>query len=137
MSKYIGIWIDHRKAVIVASDEKKQPIVHVESDVEGHVRLKGGARSKTPYGPQDVSSESKREERYKHHLREYYKRVIELVSDADSILVFGPGEAKLEFVKEMRKSKELAHKIAGVETVDKMTDPQIAQKVKSYFRSKA
>ena len=136
MNKYIGIWIDHRKAVIVTSVDNTQSIVHVESKVEGHFRLKGGSRSKTPYGPQDVTSESKREERYKHHLRDYYKRVIELIRDASRIIVFGPGEAKHEFVKEIKKNKVLGQKIAGVETEDKMTDPQIAAKVRKFYISK-
>jgi hypothetical protein len=137
MSKYVGIWIDHKKAVIVSSIHKEQSIVTVKSDVEGHYRLKGGSRSKTPYGPQDVSSESKREGRYKRHLREYYQRVIGMVRDAESILVFGPGEAKHEFAKELRRAKDLSGKIAGIEAVDKMTEPQIAAKVKQYFISKA
>ena len=137
MNKYVGIWIDHRKAVIVSLIQKKQSIFHVESNVEGHFRLKGGSRSKDLYGPQDATSESKREERYKHYLQDYFKRVIDLISDASRIIIFGPGEAKHEFVKEIKKKKALAGKIDGVETKDKMTERQIAAKVRSFYISKA
>lgn len=137
MNKYIGVWIDHREVIVVTLVEKKQSIVHVESNVEDHYRVKGGSRSKTPYGPQDVTSESRREERYKHHLQDYYERVIEVIRDAAGIYIFGPGEAKHEFAKQMHKSKELAGKILAVETTDKMTERQIAAKVKRYYMSKA
>lgn len=61
MKKYIGIWVDHKKAVIVT---KKQPersyeedveiaVTQISSDVERKVRLSGGSRTRnTPWGPQ-------------------------------------------------------------------------------------
>ena len=52
--------------------------------------------------------------------------------DAEFILIFGPGEAKGELRKRLEKSK-LGGRIAGVETVDKMTDRQIAAKIRQYF----
>jgi len=51
---------------------------------------------------------------------------------ADSILLFGPGEAKGEF-EERLASKGLGGRVVGVETVDKMTAPQIAAKVRQHF----
>jgi stalled ribosome rescue protein Dom34 len=122
--------------VIVISVGEDQAIVKVKSDTEGHYRLKGGAHSKTKYGSQDSMPENKREGRYKHHLQEYYKQIIDAVRDADSIIIFGPGEAKHEFAKDLGREKALSGKIAAVETVDKMTEPQIKAKVKKYFMSK-
>lgn len=55
--------------------------------------------------------------------------------DGDSIQIFGPGEAKSELEKRL-KSKELGERIIGVETVDKMTDRQIAAKVRERLRKK-
>jgi stalled ribosome rescue protein Dom34 len=133
MSRYAGIWIDHRNAVIVILAGEDQSIIKVESDAEGHYRLKGGAHSKSKIGSQDSMPENKREGRYKHHLQEYYKQVMDAVRDANSIILFGPGEAKHEFLKELGKEKALSGKIAAVETVDKMTDPQIAARVREYF----
>ena len=49
------------------------------------------------------------------------------MGDAESILVFGPGEAKGEFEKRLAH-KGLAGRVVGIETVDKMTEPQIAAK---------
>jgi hypothetical protein len=54
------------------------------------------------------------------------------VRTAESILIFCPGEAKGELKKRLNKNN-LDKRIAGVETVDKMTDRQIAAKVRQYF----
>ena len=66
------------------------------------------------------------------HLNIYYDAVIACIRDADSILIFGPGEAKGELEKRLA-SKGLSGRVVGVETVDKMTDRQIAAKVRQHF----
>jgi len=130
MKKYIGIWVDHKKAVIVT---KKQPersyeedmesaVTQISSDVERKVRLSGGSRTrKTPWGPQEIAVDSKIEARQKQQLKKFYHQIIEVITDADKILIMGPGEAKLELKKEIEKSKALIPKIVGVHTSDKMT----------------
>jgi hypothetical protein len=54
--------------------------------------------------------------------------------DAESIQIFGPGEAKLQLEKRLR-SEELGRRIVGIETVEKMTDRQIEAKVWQHFLS--
>ena len=145
MKKYIGIWVDHKKAVIVT---KKQPersyeedveisVTQISSNVERKVRLSGGSRTRnTPWGPQEVEVDGKIEARQKQQLRKFYQQIVESINDADKIMIMGPGEAKLELKKEVGKSKALIHKIVDLYTSDKMTDNQIAAKVKSYFAQK-
>ena len=133
MKKNVGIWVDHEKAFIVSFTGEQKTAFFVQSNVEGHIRLSGGSRSRTPYGPQDVASESKMEERRKHQLRRYYQEIIRAISDAKKILIFGPGEAKIELEKEIKKSKQLSSKITGIEPADKMTERQITAKVKKFF----
>ena len=62
-------------------------------------------------------------------------RSFQLIRDADSILLFGPGEAKGELKKRLEKDK-LGARIEAVETEDAMTDRQIAAKVREYFHKK-
>jgi hypothetical protein len=133
MKRYVGIWIDFEKAFVVSYESGAEGTTKIDSNVEGRVRLSGGSRSATPYGPQDIRSERKVEERRKHHLRGYYERIIKAIDDADKVLLFGPGEAKIQFEKELTKSKALKAKIAGVEPADKMTERQIAAKVRDFF----
>jgi len=131
--KNIGVWIDHRKAVAVSIKNGRQTLSIFDSELEKHVRVQGGARSPEPYGPQDQTSEPRAEERYKQHLHRYYLKVLHHLKDADGIALFGPGEAKIEFKKEIAKYRGLASKIVGIETADKMTINQIVAKVKEYY----
>ena len=62
----------------------------------------------------------------------YYDDVIKSFRGAKGLLVLGPGEAKGEFVKRFRSIK-LSGVTVDVETVDKMTDRQIAAKVGLHF----
>ncbi len=120
MNKYMGVWIDHKKAVIVRLKENSEEIQTVTSDMEKHVRYTGGV-------PEDQI-----DHRFDNHLKEYYSRVIAGIHDADAILILGPGEAKLEFEKQLIAEAHEAQ-IDGIETEDKMTDRQIAAKVKEHF----
>lgn len=135
MSRKVGLWIDHKKAIVVSIEDGETNIDVIESKVEPRLRLSGGSRSRTPYGPQDVASETKRDRKYKRHLDAYYREVIQAIHDAEAILVFGPGEAKGELERAIRGSKELSRRVVGVETADKMTERQIAAKVRKYFVS--
>lgn len=136
MKQSVGLWIDHRKAIVVTIKNDKEAVQVIESNVEPRVRLSGGSRTASPYGPQEVASESKRDERYRHHLDAYYSDVIQVIRDADSILIFGPGEAKGELKKAIEESKGMGKRIVRVESADKMTQRQIAAKVRDYFVKK-
>ena len=133
MEKLYGLWVDHEKAIVVSLIDGSHQVIHVESDVEGHFRLKGGSRSNTPWGIQGATSESKRELRYNKHLNIYFQHIIDLLKDAKQIFIFGPGEAKIELKKEIEKNNVFLDKISDIETTDKLTEPQIVAKVKKYF----
>ncbi|MFN8383984.1 MAG: hypothetical protein U0V02_18765 [Anaerolineales bacterium] len=132
MEKKIGLWIDHKKAVIVILEGKKEELRKIESNIEKHVRYKGGSRGKTAYSPQFLSEETQEDRRYREHLNKYYLQVISAIGKADSLLVFGAGEAKLEFEKRLAHKSNYIKDI-HVEAADKMTERQIAAKVRRYF----
>jgi len=104
----------------------------IESAVDKQLRPNGGLRSTTSYGPQDAPPDDLRERARVGHLNAYFDRVISCIRDAESILVFGPGEAKSELRKRMDGNPLRGH-VVGVETVDKMTDRQIADRVRRSF----
>lgn len=128
MKRTVGLWIDHRKTVIVTVADETEEMMEIASDVGKHVRYSGTA--------QTVSGEDQRDRRYLDHLSKYYDEVISRVRDAESILIFGPGEAKGEFVKRL-ESEGLGGRIMGVETVDEMTDRQIAARVRQHFTARS
>jgi stalled ribosome rescue protein Dom34 len=124
MNKEVGLWIDHRKTVIVSVTDKGEEVSLISSDMEKHVRYSGAA--------QEDSAEDQRDKRFAGHLNKYYAHIISYIRDADSILIFGPGEAKVELEKRLEK-ESLSGRVVGIETVDKMTDRQIAARVRQYF----
>jgi hypothetical protein len=127
MKNAAGMWIDHRKAVIVIVSDQGEETKQIESDMEKHVRFSGGSRSEQGGG------EDQQDRQFTGHLNAYYDEVIAHLRDAESILIFGPGEAKGELEKRLA-SKGLSGRVVGIETVDKMTDRQIAAKVRQHFR---
>jgi hypothetical protein len=126
MKKQAGLWIDHKEAFIVFLGDNGGETRRIESGMDKHVRFSGGNR------PEDGSADDQRDRQFSVHLNRYYDEVISQIGDADSILLFGPGEAKGEFEKRVER-KGVGGRIVGVETADKMTAPQIAAKVSQYF----
>jgi hypothetical protein len=136
MGTKAGLWIDHRKALIVAVTDKGEEIRLIISKVEKQPGRSGGMRSTTPYEAQQVPADDSRERKFSGHLNIYYNAVIASIRDAESILILGPGEAKGELKKRLVRNK-LGGRIVGIETVDKMTDRRIAAKVCRYFKEKS
>jgi hypothetical protein len=128
MKNNIGLWIDHRKAIIVILTKDGEEIKKITSNMEKHVRFTNGN------GSEDGSSEDVRDRQFGNHLNNYYDDVLAVVRGADSILIFGPGEAKGELEKRLEGAGIKSH-ILAVETVDKMTDRQISAKVRERFPS--
>lgn len=124
MRKNVGLWIDHKKAVIISIIGDKEEINSIESNVEKHVRFSGGA--------QKAMEEDQRDRKFMVHLNRYYDEVISFVKDAESILVLGPGEAKAEFIRRLDGEKKIG-RVVGLESADKMTDHQLAAKVREQF----
>src|SRR4030065_799398 len=132
MGAKVGLWIDHRKAVIVAVTDKGEEIGLIISKVKKQHRRSGDSPLKGPHEPQQVPAEDSLQRAFTGHLNIYYDAVIASIRDAESILIFGPGEAKGELKKRL-EGLNLGGRIVGVETVDKMTDHQIAAKVRQRF----
>jgi hypothetical protein len=132
VSDKAGVWIDHRKAVIVTVSRNEEHTAHIASNVEGHLERAGDSPLKGSYESLQVPPDDRRQMALTGEFDTYYDAVIAAVHDAGSLLIFGPGEAKGEFKKRLEK-KKLGGRIAAVETEDKMTDRQIAAKVRGYF----
>ena len=132
MGAKVGLWIDHRKAIIVAVTDEGEEIGLIISKAEKQRRRSGDSPLKGPYEPLQVPADDSRQKTFTGHLNIYYNAVIAGIRDAESILIFGPGEAKGELQKRLKRNN-LGGRIVGIETVDKMTDRQIAAKVRQYF----
>ena len=123
MSHDVGVWIDHKKAVIVFIAEGKVTTRTLESDVGAHPHYSGF----------QTGGEKKYEERHNQDLNRYYDAVIAQLGKPDALLLFGPGEAKLQLKERLSRSKDPSQSIVAVESTDKLTDPQIVAKVKEHY----
>jgi hypothetical protein len=132
MKTKVGLWIDHRKAIIVAVTDQGEGIAMVVSKVEKHLQRSGDSSGTGRYESRKVPADDSRQRSMTGHLNIYYQAVIACLRDAEFILIFGPGEAKGELKKRLVKSR-MGKRIAAVETVDRMTDRQIASKVRKFF----
>ena len=124
MNRLAGVWIDHKKAVIVSASEGRVTTRTLESDVGAHPHFGG---------QQDGGGEKKYEERHRERLERYYDEVIDHLGTPEAVLILGPGEAKLELKERLGRSVAPSQPVVEIETTDKLTDPQIVAKVKEHF----
>jgi hypothetical protein len=124
MNEKIGIWIDHKKAVIVSASDDGVRTKTLDSEVGSHTRYSGPAGSE---------GERHYEGRHDEHLHRFYDDVIGQLGQPQALLIFGPGEAKLELKERLGHSRMLSQSIVGIETTDRLTEPQIVAKVKEHY----
>jgi hypothetical protein len=131
----IGVWIDGRKAVIVApgAGEGREELRRITAALQDQGHLRGGVRAKVvPYGRQIAPSDDMRETCSKENLRFFFDDVVAALRGASSIFLFGPGEAKEEFRKRLER-EGMGGLIGGIEPAGRMSDRQIAAKVRAHF----
>jgi stalled ribosome rescue protein Dom34 len=107
--------------------DKGEQITRIKSDAEKQIRFAGGSRKD---GLQ--TTEAVRGKKLDTHLDKYFDEIVAHIRDADSIQIFGPGDAKNKLSKQLEKDG-LKERTLEIETMDNMTDNQIAAKVRERF----
>jgi hypothetical protein len=128
----VGVWIDHRRAVIVSMTNSGDSTRLILSSVETQLGRFGGRRSIAPFEAQLVPADDSKERRLHGHLAIFYDAVAAATRGAEALFVFGPGEAKVELRQRLARTRD-AGRIVAFETIDAMTDRQIAAKVRQHF----
>lgn len=136
MKRVAGLWIDRKKAVIVVATDKGDEIKAIVSNVDKQLGRSRGAHSTTSYESQLVPADDSRERRLTGQLNMYYDSVIACIQGAEELLLFGPGEAKGELKKRIARNRS-GVRVVGMEPADKMTDRQVAAKVRHHFAKSA
>ncbi|MER3375008.1 MAG: hypothetical protein RIM83_10270 [Allomuricauda sp.] len=132
--KQVGIWMDKLEAKGVVFEDGKESGFHIPSEMD-FFNPRGGARSKTKWGPQDVVQDSKYLETEKHQMKRYFQKIVDAVQDVDQLALYGPAEASEKFVKELRENHpQLADKVKIKEKADSMTDNQFKAMAKRFFK---
>jgi stalled ribosome rescue protein Dom34 len=119
MSQYHAVvWMDHAEAHVLEFAGKVTERKRVRNANAQHLHHKAGVIG-AGKGGIDAG---------------YCKEVIEAVGSAAEILVVGPGNAKLEFIRYLHKHAPLVEaKIVGVETADHPTDGQLLAHARARF----
>ncbi len=114
-NNHVAVWIDHREARVfhidaapLRIDKLLAPHPHLTRKAEDHGHYSGDER--------------------------FFHKVAGSLRDADRILVVGPHAATLEFIRYVhRREQMLTTRIAGVETLDHPTEPQLIAYIRNYF----
>ena len=102
----VGLWLDNRKAVIVAICGKKEKIISINSNVEEYHQDPKGGKIKNKYGSKDFTAYDIVDKDREEHLKKYFNKIIAQIKNADCILLFGPGKAKQELKKYIEKNSK-------------------------------
>ena len=134
MDRKIGVWIDHKQAYLIEYETGQ--VDAISSNIELPAQPASGTQ---PGGKlnQNKESELRQFSRYKLQLHKYYQQVVTGLKNANSIFVMGPGEAKIEFEKFLKKYKSMQKRLIKVETADKMTKNQMVAHVKNFYQKQA
>lgn len=127
MNKNIGVWIDHRKAIIVTVKDRGEETKQILSNLEKKVRRPSEHARSTDAGPED-----RQDRAFMGRLNRYYDKVIACIGDVPSVLILGPAEAKQELKKRLVDKSSVGCTIV-LETKDRMTDRQVALTVRRHF----
>jgi len=118
--RHAAVWLDHEEAKVFHVDPEsfERSELHVTHHLHhphktgGHAQLHRSVAEDHPF----------------------FDEIAKHLADAEEILVVGPANTKLEFVKFVKeRHKDLARKIVGVEPSDHPTDGQLVAHVRKYF----
>ena len=133
MNNKVGIWVDHREAIVVKLSESGEESIRVQSGAESQLRRSSDHTTGT-FEPMQVPSDDTRERKFTAELNTFYDDVISHLNSAGAILIIGPGEAKKELRNRMGKKSAVTGNV-DVEAADSMTEAQVIAKVRKHFQA--
>ena len=132
MGKQAGLWIDGKKAVVVFVDGKQVEKRLIQSNIDHHPGRMVGPRSRPAVGARDFPAKDHEERYYEKQVLLYLDQVVSAVRSCEELFVFGPGEVRVALVERLSR-RGWRGRVVGVESADRMTDPQIVAKVRRRF----
>lgn len=130
-----GIWLDKSEAHFITFKNGEFNQKRIASGIDHH-RIGGGARSQTPYGPMDKTSESKLLERHLQQEKTYLKNILVETGNSSEVYLFGPAQMKDRLRDFLNESPIFKGVVRGADTAGKMTENQRVAKVREFFKIK-
>ena len=134
MDRNVGLWIDHKQAYLIWYEEGRVEVI--PSEIEPPEHFSGGTQLGGKLN-QKGDMELRHNDRYRLKLTKFYKQIVASLQDVNSIFIMGPGKAKIEFEKILRRHKAMQKRLVKVETADKMTKNQMIARVKKFYKSQS
>lgn len=128
MAPQVGICLDRSKAFIVSIIHGKTRTATIISDIDETRHPRCGTEGRCTIIP-----ERRLRQRRQELVRKFYRSIIQSVRDAGMIVVFGPGAAKSELVREMERCKPLRAHVIGLATTDKLALRQAELRVLEFY----
>src|SRR5574341_1545718 len=125
MKRQIGLWVSRKEAVVVILADGAEEMLELSSGID--------KRAKAPIGARDAFAEDLRERRFEHQFARYYDEIIGHLRGADALLIFGPGDSKIELKKRLA-DEGLQAEVVSVKDVDRLTRRQVAAFVREHFK---
>lgn len=121
-SKYLGIWMDHARANLMECTTEPIQTITIECGFTHEVKT----------GVLD-RGETMMHNKQKQQQAAYYKKLGEAIVNYDSVILFGPTNAKVELLNTLKEDlhfKDIKIEVTGA---DKMTENQQHAFVRDYF----
>jgi len=122
-TKLLGIWMDHSIAHLM---ELKNDII-VSNTIESQSEPKENEMNV-------IKDESHTLNKEQRQLSAYYKKLSDVIKDYESVVLFGPTDAKKELFNFMKDSHHFEKIKIELKPADKMTENQRHAFVKEYFK---
>lgn len=133
MQTTAGIWIDHRRAVVVRISKKAEQVRRITSSVEKQLRRSGRTHPRATYESRGKAAGELREREFRSPPANFYDEVIACLDGATTILIFGSGDAKDGLLQRI-EGKAVPGRSVSLATAAKMADAEIIAEVQKQIR---
>jgi hypothetical protein len=119
----LGIWMDHSSAHFIDSTFESMSSATLEAQI--------GEQDE----PLNTLDESMIQNKEQNQLSVFFKKISEVITDYDEVLLFGPTDAKTELLNVLKNDRHFEKIKIEAKTADKMTENQMHSFVNDYFNS--
>lgn len=122
VARKVGIWMDHQNAHVI--EFTTDPMVTSTINSEFTHQAKEASLQQ---------GESKMHTKEQHQQTEYYKKLGKVIHQYDSVILFGPTQAKTELFNILTADQHFSKVKIQVKQADKMTENQQHAFVRDFF----
>jgi hypothetical protein len=132
-----GIFIDHKKAIIVAIDGENNISSEEYKFPASPSRFAGEGTDKTGLFRHTLNRQDHKQQRAQAEFKKFCKEIVGKLNKANQVYIFGPAEGKYDLYREIEGRKSMSEVYVEIGTSDKMKKTEIVRAVKEHFSALA